>query len=60
MNKISKRSESAVYSFRISFRDKEHFYKIIHWLNQNLGKGRQYWELSGVGVVKFFNKNRKV
>ena len=31
----------------LSFRSKDHFYKIVNYLNTELGKGEQFWTMAG-------------
>lgn len=39
--------KNAAHSFRVLIRDKDHFYKIVNWLNANVGKGRDKWTMEG-------------
>jgi hypothetical protein len=41
------KEEQAKFSFRVSIRNTEHFYKIVNWLNKNVGKGRDNWTMEG-------------
>jgi hypothetical protein len=41
------KEKRAAFSFRITIRDRDHFYKIIHWLNKNVGKGEEKWTMEG-------------
>lgn len=31
----------------IKINNTEHFYKIVHWLNKNIGYGSKYWSMPG-------------
>jgi hypothetical protein len=31
----------------ISFRDRDHFYKVVKWLNTNVGHGKDNWTIDG-------------
>lgn len=31
--------------FRVTFRDLEHFHKVIKWLNKHVGKGAKNWTI---------------
>jgi len=44
---INKHEQNAACSFRITIRDKDHFYKLVHWLNTNVGKGIDKWTMDG-------------
>ena len=41
------KQQNALHTFRITIRDREHFYKIVNWLNVNVGKGEENWTLEG-------------
>jgi hypothetical protein len=43
----SSRPSRATYSFKLTIRDKEHFYAIVDWLNKNVGKGSEFWTMEG-------------
>ena len=38
--------------FKIEFRDVVHFYKVITWLNKNVGHGAKRWTMDG-RVLKY-------
>lgn len=38
---------TAKHVFRITVRDTVHFYKIVRWLNDNVGRGRTMWTMEG-------------
>ena len=44
---VNLKAQNAIYSFRIAIRDRDHFYKIVNWLNQNVGKGSDKWTIEG-------------
>lgn len=46
-------------SMKITFRDKQHFYKIVHWLNKNAGKGKSNWTIHGKVLKNFRGMNPK-
>ena len=50
---------NAVHSFRVTIRDREHFYKIVKWLNENVGKGADKWTMEG-RVLKTINRGKTV
>jgi hypothetical protein len=35
------------FSITLTIRDKDHFKKVINWLNDNIGKGREHWTCTG-------------
>jgi hypothetical protein len=41
------KEEKATYSFRVTIRDREHFYKIVTWLNTYVGRGESNWTMEG-------------
>lgn len=44
---VNLKSKNASSTFRIAIRDREHFYAIIKWLNDNVGKGADKWTMEG-------------
>jgi hypothetical protein len=40
-------TDTAKFSFELKIRDRAHFYKIVNWLNNNLGKGKNVWTMDG-------------
>lgn len=50
---------NAVHSFRVTIRDREHFYKIVKWLNDNVGKGTDKWTMEG-RVLRTLNKGNTI
>lgn len=44
---VNLKEQNAVHTFKITIRDREHFYKIVNWLNQNVGKGEDKWTMEG-------------
>ena len=53
---INKKEQNATHIFRVTIRDTDHFYKIVSWLNTNVGKGTQYWTMEG-HVLKVLRRN---
>jgi len=41
------KEKNAAHSFRVSIRDRDQFYKIVNWLNSNVGKGQDQWTMEG-------------
>lgn len=41
------KDQNAAHSFRVTIRDRDHFYKLIKWLNTNVGKGSEHWTMEG-------------
>lgn len=44
---VNLKEQNAVHSFRVIIRDRDHFYKIVKWLNDNVGKGADKWTMEG-------------
>jgi len=44
---VNLKEQNAVHSFRIVIRDSEHFYRLVKWLNENVGKGQDKWTMEG-------------
>ncbi len=44
---VNLKAQNAEHSFRIDLRDKEHFYRVVNWLNGNVGKGSDKWTMEG-------------
>lgn len=47
------------HQFRVPIRDREHFFRIINWMNSNVGKGREFWSIEGK-VMKHLDRNKTV
>jgi hypothetical protein len=41
------KKDNHLYTFSITFRDTEHFYRVVAWLNHNIGHGKQNWTMDG-------------
>ena len=41
------KEQNASHTFQVTIRDREHFYKIVNWLNKNVGKGEDKWTMEG-------------
>ena len=44
---INLKEQNAALMFNITFRDTEHFYMVVKWLNENVGHGRDKWTTGG-------------
>jgi hypothetical protein len=44
---VNLKEQNAAHTFKVTIRDTEHFYKIVNWLNTNVGKGEQNWTMEG-------------
>jgi len=44
---VNLKEQNAVYTFRIVIRDRDHFYQVVTWLNNNVGKGMDKWTMEG-------------
>lgn len=56
---VNLKEQNAVHTFRITIRDPEHFYKLINWLNTNVGKGQDKWTMEG-RVLKTLRQGKSV
>lgn len=54
---INLKEQNAAHSFRINIRDREQFYRIINWLNTNVGKGESNWTMEGK-VLRILNQGK--
>lgn len=52
------KEQNAAHTFRVTIRDRDHFYKIVNWLNDNVGKGTQRWTMEG-RVLKLLKNTGK-
>jgi hypothetical protein len=53
------KEQNALHSFSVTIRDREHFYKIVNWLNENVGKGSECWTMQG-RILKTLNTGKTV
>jgi hypothetical protein len=53
---VNLKEQNALHSFRITFRDTKQFYAVVNWLNENVGKGRSKWTMSGRQVLFYLRK----
>jgi hypothetical protein len=44
---VNLKEKNAAHTFRVIIRDKDHFYKLVKWLNDNVGKGEDKWTMEG-------------
>jgi hypothetical protein len=44
---INLKAQNASHIFEVTIRDKDHFYKVVNWLNANVGKGSDKWTMEG-------------
>ena len=44
---VNLKEQNATHIFRVNIRDTAHFYKIVNWLNTNVGKGKEKWTMEG-------------
>lgn len=56
---VNLKEKNAVHSFRVTIRDREHFYKIVGWLNTNVGHGENNWTMEG-RVLKSLKQGKTV
>lgn len=56
---VNLKEKNAHHSFRVTIRDHEHFYKLVNWLNDNVGKGKDKWTMEG-RVLRSLNSGKTV
>lgn len=44
---VNLKEQKAAHTFRVVIRDREHFYRLVKWLNDNVGKGQDKWTMEG-------------
>ncbi len=44
---VNLKEKNAAHTFRVTIRDRDHFYKLVKWLNDNVGKGEDKWTMEG-------------
>lgn len=44
---VNLKEQNAVHTFRITIRNRDHFYRLVKWLNENVGKGSNNWTMQG-------------
>lgn len=44
---VNLKEQNAAHIFRVTIRDREHFYKLVNWLNVHVGKGEDKWTMEG-------------
>ena len=53
------KEKNAAHSFRVTVRDRDHFYRLVNWLNTNVGKGQDKWTMEG-RVLKTLKQGKTV
>lgn len=56
---VNLKEQNAAHTFRVTIRDRDHFYKLIKWLNENVGKGQENWTMEG-RVLKTLKTGKSV
>jgi hypothetical protein len=56
---VNMKEKNAQHTFRVTIRDSVHFYKIVNWLNTNVGKGQDKWTMEG-RVLKTLKQGKSV
>lgn len=44
---VNLKEQNARHTFTLNFRDTEHFYKVVNWMNLHVGKGSDKWTTQG-------------
>lgn len=56
---VNLKEKNAAHTFKVTIRDREHFYKIVNWLNSNVGKGEENWTMEG-RILKSLKEGKTV
>lgn len=56
---VNLKEQNAAHTFRVTIRDTAHFYRIVNWLNANVGKGEDKWTMEG-RVLKSLKQGKTV
>jgi len=56
---VNLKEQNAAHSFRLTIRDREHFYRVVKWMNENVGKGSDKWTVEG-RVLKSLKQGKSV
>jgi hypothetical protein len=56
---VNLKEQNAAHTFRVTIRDCEHFYKLVNWLNTNVGKGEDKWTIEG-RVLKHLKQGKSL
>jgi hypothetical protein len=56
---VNLKEQNAVHNFRVLIRDRDHFYRLVKWLNDNVGKGADKWTMEG-RVLKTIKQGKSV
>ncbi len=54
---VNLKEQNANHTFRVTIRDRDHFYKIVNWLNAHVGKGEEKWTMEG-RVLKILKQGK--
>lgn len=56
---VNLKEKNAAHTFKVTVRDRDHFYKLVNWLNANVGKTTDNWTMEG-RVLKQLNIGKTV
>lgn len=56
---VNLKEQNAIHTFRVTIRDTAHFYRIVDWLNKNVGKGEDKWTMEG-RILKILKQGKTV
>jgi len=56
---VNLKEQNAAHTFRLTIRDREHFYRVVKWLNENVGKGTDKWTSEG-RILKTLKQGKPV
>lgn len=56
---VNLKEKNAAHTFKVTIRDRDHFYKLVNWLNTNVGRGVENWTMEG-RVLKTLKAGKSV
>lgn len=56
---VNLKEQNARHTFTITFRDTGHFYRVVNWMNSQVGKGGDKWTVQG-RVLKTLKQQKTV
>lgn len=54
---VNLKEQNACHTFTVKVRDTAHFYRIVQWMNTNVGKGKEFWTTRGK-VRRFLSEGK--
>lgn len=53
------KEQNARHTFMLTFRDQPHFYRVVNWMNAQVGKGSDKWTTQG-RILKTLKQQKAV